>query len=40
MKIATTLMWVLALGMAAAPVVPVAGAVQAGDSARIAFYVA
>jgi hypothetical protein len=40
MKISTILTWVLALGMAAAPVVLFAGAAQADASARITFYVA
>jgi hypothetical protein len=40
MKIPATLIWALALGMAAAPVVFAAGDVQADAGARIAFYVA
>jgi hypothetical protein len=40
MKIPKILMWALALGLAAAPVVFGAGAVQADASSRVTFYVA
>jgi hypothetical protein len=40
MKMPATLIWILALGLAAAPAVIAAGAVQAEADGRIAFYVA
>lgn len=40
MKIPGALIWILALGLAAAPVVMAADAGQAGAGARISFYVA
>jgi hypothetical protein len=40
MKLASTLLWILILGLISAPVVSAAGAVEADGGARIAFYVA
>jgi hypothetical protein len=39
-KSLAALIWILTLGIVAAPVVFAAGAVQAGADARITFYVA